>query len=71
MNPERTSDYNPNQYSFQQTKADGMMAGRMLMKDEVIRLIKATNPNPTKAIAKALELIEQIKVDTYANDSSR
>lgn len=71
MNPEMTKDYNPNQYSFQQSKADGMMAGRMLMKDEIIRLIQAINPNPTKAVQKTLEQIQQIKVDLYANDASR
>jgi hypothetical protein len=64
-------DYNPNQFSFQQSKADGMIAGRMLMKDEIIRLIKATNPEPTKAVQKIINLVEEIKVDIYANDSTR
>jgi hypothetical protein len=64
-------DYNPHQYSFQTAKQDGMHMGRMLMKDEVLRLIKATNPVPTKAVAKIIELIEEITPDVYANDSSR
>lgn len=71
MNPEKLQDYNPNLYSFQQVKADGIYAGRLLMKDEVLRLIKATNPQPTKAVAKILNIIEKIEVDTYANDSVR
>jgi hypothetical protein len=65
------TDYNPHQFSFQQSRADGMMAGRMLMKDEVIRLIRATNPEPTKAVQKIINLVEEIKVDIYANDSPR
>ena len=71
MNPEKLQDYNPNLYTFQQTKADGIYAGRLLMKDEVLRLIRATNPNPTKAVAKIIEIVEKIEVDTYANNSTR
>jgi hypothetical protein len=64
-------DYQPNQFSFQTAKADGMTAGRMLMKDEVLRLIKATNPEPTKAVQKVISLISEIEVDIYANDTTR
>jgi hypothetical protein len=64
-------DYNPHQYSFQTAKQDGIQMGRLLMKDEVIRLIQAANPIQTKAIAKTLQLIREIEVDTYANDSAR
>jgi hypothetical protein len=64
-------DYNPNQYSFQAARQDGIYMGRLLMKDEILRLIKATNPVPTKAVAKILEIVEGISLDTYANDSSR
>jgi hypothetical protein len=64
-------DYNPHQYSYQTAKQDGIYMGRMLMRDEVLRLINATNPVPTKAVAKILELVEGITLDVYANDSSR
>jgi hypothetical protein len=64
-------DYNPNQYSFRQTKQDGIYMGRLLMKDEILRLVKATNPVPTKAVARIIELVEEISPDVYANDSSR
>jgi hypothetical protein len=64
-------DYNPHQYSYQTARQDGIYMGRLLMKDEILRLIKATNPVPTKAVAKIIELVEEISLDTYANDSSR
>lgn len=50
---------------------DGIYAGRLLMKDEVIRLIKASNPRPTKAIQKTLELIEGIEIDVPAPNEVR
>ena len=64
-------DYNPHQYSYQTAKQDGIYMGRLLMKDEIVRLINATNPVPTKAVAKILELVEGITIDVYANDSVR
>jgi hypothetical protein len=64
-------DYNPNQYSYTTAKQDGIYMGRLLMRDEVLRLITATNPVPTKAVAKILELIKEITLDVYANDSVR
>jgi hypothetical protein len=64
-------DYNPHQYSYQTAKQDGIYMGRMLMRDEVLRLINATNPVPTKAVAKIIELVEGITLDVYANDSAR
>jgi hypothetical protein len=64
-------DYNPHQYSYQTAKQDGIYMGRLLMKDEIVRLINATNPVPTKAVAKILELVEGITLDVYANDSVR
>lgn len=60
-------DYNPNQHNFQTAQHDGMVMGRMLMRDEILRLIKATNPTPTKAVAKILELVEELNPDVYAN----
>jgi hypothetical protein len=69
MNPETLQDYNPNLYTFQQTKADGMYAGRLLMKAEVLRILRVL-PS-TKALLKAIELIEEIEVDPYANESTR
>jgi hypothetical protein len=64
-------DYNPKQYSFSASKADGMYMGRMLMRDEVIRLISATNPTPTKAVAKIIELVKQIPIEPPYADSVR
>jgi hypothetical protein len=64
-------DYNPHQYSYQTAKQDGIYMGRLLMKDEIVRLINATNPVPTKAVSKILELVEGITIDVYANDSVR
>jgi hypothetical protein len=66
-----TDDYNPNQYSFQTARQDGIYIGRLLMRDEILRLIKATNPVPTKAVAKILELVGELNPDVYANDSAR
>jgi hypothetical protein len=62
-------DYNPNQFTFQQTKADGMYTGRLLMKNEVLRVLSTMNQ--TKAMTRAIELIKEIEVDIYANDSAR
>jgi hypothetical protein len=64
-------DYNPNQYSYTTAKQDGIYMGRLLMRDEVLRLITATNPVPTKAVAKIIELVEGLNPDVYANDSVR
>jgi hypothetical protein len=57
-------DYNPNQYNFGTAKADGINMGRTLMKDEVLRLIKAAYPQPTKAVTIIVDLIEGVPVDT-------
>jgi len=66
-----TDDYFPNQYNFQTAKQDGILMGRMLMREEILRLIRATNPVPTKAVAKILELVGELNPDVYANDSVR
>jgi hypothetical protein len=64
-------DFNPNQFSYQTAQQDGILMGRLLMRDEIIRLIKATNPVPTKAVAKILELVGELNPDVYANEISR
>jgi hypothetical protein len=64
-------DLNPKQYSFGVAKADGMYMGRMLMRDEVVRLIKAANPTPTKAVAKIIDLVSQIPIEPPYADSVR
>jgi hypothetical protein len=64
-------DYNPNQHTYQTARQDGIYMGRLLMRDEILRLINATNPVPTKAVAKIIELVEGITLDVYANDSVR
>ena len=64
-------DYNPHQFSYQTAQAYGMLMGRKLMRDEIIRLIQATNPVPTKAVAKILELVKELNpdVNTYETNS--
>jgi hypothetical protein len=64
-------DYNPNQHTYQTAQQDGILMGRLLMRDEIMRLIKATNPVPTKAVAKILELVGELNPDVYANEISR
>lgn len=66
-------DYNPNQYNFGIAKADGIAMGRSLMKDEVLRLINAAYPSPTKAITIIIDLIEGVDTDADRNlaDSQR
>lgn len=56
-------DYNSKQFSYQTAQQDGILMGRTLMRDEMLRLIKATNPVPTKAVAKILELVEGLNTD--------
>ncbi len=64
-------DFNPNQFSYQTAQQDGILMGRTLMRDEVLRLIKATNPVPTKAVAKILDLVEGLNADVYASEIAR
>jgi hypothetical protein len=64
-------DFNPNQFSYQTAQQDGILMGRLLMRDEVLRLIKATNPVPTKAVAKILDRVEGLNADVYASETSR
>jgi hypothetical protein len=64
-------EYNPNQLTYKTAKQDGIYMGRLLMRDEILRLINATNPVPTKAVAKILELVKELSPDVYANDSVR
>jgi hypothetical protein len=47
--------------------------GRMLMKNEVLSLIKAAYPVPTKAIAKVIDIVDSIEiyVDPQYNNSVR
>jgi hypothetical protein len=56
-------DYNPHQFSYQTAQQDGILMGRTLMRDEMLRLIKATNPVPTKAVTKILELVEGLNTN--------
>jgi hypothetical protein len=64
-------DFNPKQFSYQTAQQDGILMGRLLMRDEVLRLIKATNPIPTKAVAKILDLVEGLNADVYASEIAR
>lgn len=64
-------DFNSNQFSYQTAQQDGILMGRLLMRDEVLRLIKATNPVPTKAVAKILDLVEGLNADVYSSEVAR
>jgi hypothetical protein len=66
-------DFHPHQYNFSVAKSDGIYMGRMLMKNEIMSLIKAAYPVPTKAIAKVIEIVDSIEiyVDPQYNDSVR
>jgi hypothetical protein len=66
-------DFQPHQYNFGVAKSDGIYMGRMLMKNEVLSLIKAAYPTPTKAIARVIEIVDNIEiyVDPQYNISSR
>jgi hypothetical protein len=64
-------EFNPHQFNYQVAQSEGMYMGRRLMLDEIIRLIKATNPAPTKAVAKILELVEGLDPDVYASENAR
>ena len=66
-------DFHPHQYNFSVAKSDGIYMGRMLMKNEILSLIKAAYPVPTKAIAKVIDIVENIEiyVDPQYNDSVR
>ena len=64
-------DFNSNQFSYQTAQQDGILMGRLLMRDEVLRLIRATNPVPTKAVAKILDLVEGLNADVYASETAR
>lgn len=55
--------------TFNQTRIDGIYAGRLLMKSECLRILRTLNQ--TKAVSKAIELIQEIEVDPSANDTSR
>lgn len=67
------TDFNPNQYNFGVAKSDGIYMGRLLMKNEILSIIKAAYPKPTKAVSIIMDLIEgvQVEVDSRYNDSSR
>jgi len=59
-----TSDFNPHQYNHGVAQANGIVIGRRLMKEEVLRLINAAYPTPTKATKIIADLIEGIPVET-------
>jgi hypothetical protein len=58
------SDFNPHQYNHGVAQADGIVIGRRLMKEEVLRLINAAYPTPTKATKIITDLIEGIQIET-------
>jgi hypothetical protein len=58
------SDFNPHQYNHGVAQADGIVIGRRLMKEEVLRLINAAYPTPTKATKIVTDLIEGIQIET-------
>jgi hypothetical protein len=58
------SDFNPHQYNHGVAQAEGIVIGRRLMKEEVLRLINAAYPTPTKATKIITDLIEGIQIET-------
>jgi hypothetical protein len=64
-------EYNLKEVTLSAAKQDGMYMGKLLMKNEIKSIINRKHPKPTKAIQELLLAIEQIKIDHYANDSSR
>lgn len=62
-------DLNPHQYNHGVAKADGIYMGRLLMKDEVLRLINAAYPTPTKATKIITDLIKKVPVEADARFS--
>jgi hypothetical protein len=58
------SDFNPHQYNHGVAQAEGITIGRSLMKEEVLRLINAAYPTPTKATKIITDLIEGVQVET-------
>jgi len=68
-----TTDYNPHQYNHGVAQAEGIVIGRRLMKEEVLRLINAAYPTPTKATKIITDLIEgiQIEKDSFLSLSAR
>lgn len=66
-------DFHPHQYNMSVAKSDGIWMGRWLMKKEILNLISAAYPVPTKAIARVLEVIENIEIEVNQenNISSR
>jgi hypothetical protein len=58
------SDFNPHQYNHGIAQANGIVIGRRLMKEEVLRLINAAYPTPTKATKIITDLIEGVQVET-------
>ena len=67
------SDFNPHQYNHGVAQSEGIAIGRSLMKEEVLRLINAAYPTPTKATKIITDLIEgiQIETDSFLSLSSR
>jgi hypothetical protein len=67
------SDFNPHQYNHGVAQAEGIVIGRKLMKDEVLRLINAAYPSPTKATKIITDLIEGVSVekDSFFSLSAR
>ena len=57
------SDFNPHQYNHGVAQEEGIVIGRRLMKEEVLRLINAAYPTPTKATKIITDLIEGIQIE--------
>ena len=57
------SDFNPHQYNHGVAQAEGIVIGRRLMKEEVLRLINAAYPTATKATKIITDLIEGIQIE--------
>jgi hypothetical protein len=65
------TEYNLKEINLNTAMQDGIYAGKMLMRDEIKKLVNTIHPKPTKATEKLLAEIDKIRIEPYANDSSR
>jgi len=64
-------EYNVKEISLSAAKQDGMHMGKLLMKNEILKIIKDKNPNPSKAIQSLIKEISEIPVEPYEPDLVR
>jgi hypothetical protein len=55
-------DYNPHQYNFAIARQEGILAGKALMKRQVLRVLATMNQ--TKPMVRTIQLVKEIKVSS-------